>query len=64
MCYKICESGKNACYMFTSKKIVMQENKLGLAVFHEAGHAYLLQVLKYKIVNFNIVTKTDIIIIV
>ena len=50
--------------MFTSKKIVMQENKLGLAVFHEAGHAYLLQVLKYKIVNFNIVTKTDIIIIV
>ena len=33
------QSGKNAAYMPASKKIVMPENKLGLAMFHEAGHA-------------------------
>lgn len=33
------QSGKNACYTFHSKKILMPKNKLGLAVFHEAGHA-------------------------
>ena len=32
-------SGKNACYASASKKIVMPEKKLGLALFHEAGHA-------------------------
>ena len=31
--------GKNACYTFASKKIIMPENELGLAGFHEAGHA-------------------------
>jgi len=32
-------AGKNACYTFASKKIVMPEKELGLAIFHEAGHA-------------------------
>lgn len=32
-------SGENACYTFGAKKIIMPEKKLGLAVFHEAGHA-------------------------
>ena len=32
-------SGKNACYTFVSKKIIMPEKGLGLALFHEAGHA-------------------------
>jgi len=32
-------SGGNACYAFTSKKIIMPEKELGLALFHEAGHA-------------------------
>ena len=32
-------SGKNACYTFASKKIIMPEKELGLALFHEAGHA-------------------------
>ena len=32
-------SGKNACYTFASKKIIMPEKELCLALFHEAGHA-------------------------
>lgn len=32
-------SGKNACYTFKSKKIIMPEKELSLAFFHEAGHA-------------------------
>ena len=32
-------AGKNACYTFASKKIIMPEKELGLALFHEAGHA-------------------------
>lgn len=32
-------SGKNACYTFASKKIIMPEKDLILAAFHEAGHA-------------------------
>ena len=32
-------SGKNACYTFASKKIIMPEKELKLAFFHEAGHA-------------------------
>ena len=32
-------SGKNACYAFKSKKIIIPEKELGLAFFHEAGHA-------------------------
>lgn len=31
--------GKNAFYSFNSKKIIMPEKGLSLAVFHEAGHA-------------------------
>lgn len=31
--------GKNACYTSASKKIIMPEKELGLALFHEAGHA-------------------------
>ena len=33
------EAGKNAFYAFSSKKIVVPEKGLGLALFHEAGHA-------------------------
>jgi len=33
------KAGKNALYAPQSKKVVMPENKLGLAVFHELGHA-------------------------
>lgn len=32
-------SGENAFYSSTSKKIIMPEKKLGLALFHETGHA-------------------------
>lgn len=32
-------NGENACYAFSSKKIIMPEKKLSLAFFHEAGHA-------------------------
>ena len=35
---QIC-SGENACYAFASKKIIMPEKELGLAMFHEMGHA-------------------------
>lgn len=33
------KQGKNAFYTFKSKKIIMPENRLSLAFFHEAGHA-------------------------
>ncbi len=33
------EMGKNACYADKCKKIIMPEKELGLAIFHEAGHA-------------------------
>ncbi len=33
------ENGENACYTIVSKKIIMPEKKLGLVMFHEAGHA-------------------------
>ena len=32
-------SGKNACYASATKKIIMPEKELSLAMFHEAGHA-------------------------
>lgn len=32
-------SGENAFYSSASKKIIMPEKKLGLALFHETGHA-------------------------
>jgi hypothetical protein len=32
-------SGQNACYTFASKKIIMPEKGLHLAIFHEMGHA-------------------------
>ncbi len=33
------QGGENACYTFASKKIIMPEKELGLALFHETGHA-------------------------
>jgi hypothetical protein len=37
--HSMVESGKNAFYTFKSKKIIMPEKELSLALFHEAGHA-------------------------
>lgn len=34
------KKGNNAAYIRTDKEILMHENKLGLTVFHEAGHAF------------------------
>ena len=36
---KTLKDGKNACYTFNSKKIIMPEKELSLTFFHEAGHA-------------------------
>ena len=33
------KNGENACYTTVSKKIIMPEKELGLAMFHELGHA-------------------------
>jgi len=37
--HSVVESGQNAFYTFKSKKIIMPEKELSLALFHEAGHA-------------------------
>jgi len=37
--YSQMTSGQNACYTFASKKILMPEKELCLALFHETGHA-------------------------
>ena len=36
---KTLTDGQNACYVSTAKKIILPEQKLNLAFFHEAGHA-------------------------
>lgn len=37
--HSMVQEGKNALYTFKSKKIIMPEKELSLALFHEAGHA-------------------------